>query len=426
MSRFLSTLLEKWLPHLNPQIWILSFGRFLSQTGTGFTIFFTSIFFVNQVGLSTTLVGISLASAQISGIFGRFLSGFLCDFSPWGRRKTLLLSTVISGIACLILAGSYNFPTMLLGNLCLGLGIGLYWPATETVVADLSPPQSRQDAFALTRLADSLGLQMGIILGGILIVFTNNYRLLFILDALSFFIFFWVIIYYIQESYHPPQTNSNPLEKNQPNENRWLNVLKDYTFLTYIFVNIIFTLYIAIFQTLLPLYFTNFLKMGNLTGFSPGIITTLFALNTLLSVLLQLPVLRYLRTLRHIHSLMIAGGLWGVSFITITLTGKTTEFPLIFAIFAMIFIAIALIFYTPSASALVADLAPESSRGIYLAMNSQCWGIGYLIGPLMGGWIFDQGKNAADLFWLGLSLSIIGVLLILKYLDHPVKKRVYH
>lgn len=97
------------LPHLPYQIWVLALGRFLSEVGTGFILFYTPIFFVNEVGLSSTLVGIALGSASISGVFGRFFGGSLSDSPSWGRRKTLLLSAILSAIADLVLAFSNNF-----------------------------------------------------------------------------------------------------------------------------------------------------------------------------------------------------------------------------------------------------------------------------------------------------------------------------
>jgi MFS family permease len=70
------------------------------------------------------------------------------------------------------------------------------------------------------------------------------------------------------------------------------------------------------------------------------------------------------------------------------------------------------------------DLAPESLRGVYLAINSQCWAIGYLVGPPLGGWALDQGKMAADNFWLGLAASIGVAILILQIVDRMLKKLV--
>ncbi|MGB3639640.1 MAG: hypothetical protein WBA39_19015 [Rivularia sp. (in: cyanobacteria)] len=54
---------------------ILAIGRLLSEVGTGFTLFYAPIFFVNQIGLSATTVGIALGSSSISGVVGRILGG---------------------------------------------------------------------------------------------------------------------------------------------------------------------------------------------------------------------------------------------------------------------------------------------------------------------------------------------------------------
>jgi MFS family permease len=86
------------------KVWILATGRFLSEIGTGFTLFYAPIFFVNQVGLSSTLVGMALGSGSVSGVAGRFLGGQLSDSPNWGRRKTLLASAAISVLADVVLS----------------------------------------------------------------------------------------------------------------------------------------------------------------------------------------------------------------------------------------------------------------------------------------------------------------------------------
>lgn len=398
-----------WLPSLNPQIWVLAFGRLLSQTGTGFTLFYAPIFFVNQVGLSATAVGIGLGSAQISGILGRILGGSFSDSPVWGRRRTLLLSALISAISSFILASASDFKTVVLGNLFLGLGIGLYWPATEAVVADLSTGDNRNQAFALTRLADNIGLQLGIILGGVVISRTGAYRALFIIDALSFLVFFCVIFLTIKETYKPSKDYSevqNPTQK-------WLLALRDRTLLIFVMINIMFTVYISQIHSTIPLYFNQFVN----NGFSPGKISYLFAGYITLCVLTQLPIADFLSRWTRPQALMISASFWGIGFILIGLTGIVAENNLLFAILALSLLAIATVSYTPSASALVADLAPESLRGIYLAINAQCWAIGYLIGPPLGGWVLDQTPQVVYNYWLGLAASISVAILILQVLN---------
>ncbi|MEG5001281.1 MFS transporter [Microcoleus sp. B4-D4] len=414
--------LSSWLPRLPTQVWILAAGRFLSQSGTGFTLFYAPIFFVDRVGLSATAVGIGLGIGSIAGIFGRVLGGSFCDSKFWGRRRTLLLATMIAAVASFVLAATNNFGGLVAGNILMGFGVGLYWPPTETMVADLTEGDRRQEAFALTRLADNLGLQVGIIFGGVLIAVTGNYRSLFIIDGISFIVLFAVVAIAISETYKP-STATDASPKNL--KNGWMVALNDRTLLVYASVNILFTLYISQIQTTMPLYFSKFVQVGTSgTGFSTGTITVLFAFSTFLTVALQLPIVKALRGFSHPKALMISALLWGMGFIAIGLTGMAATGNLFLAVLGLSFLSLATVAYTPFASALVVDLAPESLRGVYLALNSQCWAIGYLIGPPLGGFALDRGKWGADNFWLGLAVSVILAIAILRKLDPMLKEKI--
>ena len=403
--------LRSWLPQLSIQVWILAAGRLLSQIGTGFTLFYAPIFFVNQVGLSATAVGIGLGSSAISGVLGRFLGGVFTDSRFWGRRRTLLLSAVISALACLILTMTYDFSTLVIGNLLAGFGIGLYWPAMEAAVADLTTILQRNEAFAITRLADVLGLGIGVILGGALMATAVNYRLLFVIDGISFVVFFVVIYLAIAETYtfdeQPPKFHQG-----------WLVAFRDQPLMIYVLVNIMFTTYISQVQSTLPLYFTNFVSSAGMDkGFSPVTISAIFSWHIICAAICQLPVARLLNRCTRIQALMISLLLWGIGFSLVWVTGVVSNHALIWAILALGILAIAMVAYTPSASALVVELSPESLRGVYLSINSQCWAIGYFIGSPLGGWALDSSSTIAHGFWLVSALSISAGMLILRYLN---------
>ncbi|WP_030005810.1 MFS transporter [Picosynechococcus sp. NKBG042902] len=395
---------KTWLLGLDRQIWILAAGRLLSQIGTGFTAFYAPIFFVNQVGLSATQVGLALGSASVSGVVGRFLGGTGADNPAWGRKKTLLAAAGVSAIADVALATADTFWLLVLGNLLMGLGIGLYWPATETVVADLTSGSQRNEAFALVRLADNIGLGTGVMLGGLIIATIQNYRLLFVLDGISFVVFFGVIWVAIAETYQSH-------EDVQAEGNSWLTALQDQRLVIYMAVNVMFTLYIAQIQSTAPLYLTNFIE------FSPQVISGLFAWHIVFASVCQLPIARRLNGLSRPHALMVSLLLWGIGFTVMWGAGIGAIPALVGAIASLGILALATDAYTPAASALVVDLAPASQRGVYLALNSQCWAIGYLIGPPIGGWALDQVPAIAHGFWLAGAVSIVPCLLTLRYLE---------
>lgn len=417
-----------WVSRLNSQVRILAIGRFLSEIGTGFTLFYAPIFFVNQVGLSATQVGLALGSASISGVVGRVLGGSWSDSPAWGRRGVLLLSSAVCAVASLVLATAANFFTLVLGNLLIGFGIGLYWPATEAVVADLTEGDERHEAYAVTRFADNLGLGVGVISGGALIGTTGVYRLLFIIDAISFVVFFAVVYWVIKESYQLILTpsSSTALSSRETAErighNRsvqgWVVAARDRCLLIYVLVNIIFTIYVSQTQSTLPLYLSKFVSVGtSAQGFSAIAISALFSWQMIVSILSLIPVSRALKPFSHPQALSISALLWTVGFVLIWLTGVASFSPVVWAILAMGVFAIATVSYTPSAVSLVADIAPAELRGIYLSINSLCWAAGYAIGPPLGGWAMDQPRSIVYGFWLALALSVVITIGILYYLD---------
>jgi MFS family permease len=403
---------------MKKQVWILAFGRFLSEIGTGFTLFYAPIFFVNQVGLSATSVGLALGFGSISGIVGRILGGSLADSGKWGRRRTLLLSAMISAGGSLVLAATSNFGTLMIGNLVYSFGAGLYWPATEAVVADLTTSQNRSEAFAVTRLADNLGLGMGILLAGVLVATTKNYRSLFIIDAVSFAVFFVVVWFTIQEtSQQKSQKNSE-----EGNVKAWINALSDHTLQVYIAVNILFTTYVSQLHSTLPLYLKNFVSTGSSQlGFPETTISSLFAWHLIVAILMQLPIAKLLKRLSHPQALTVSAIIWGISFSLIWFTAISTSVQVYMVAAAMAVFAVAVVSYTPSAASLVADLAPKSQRGVYLSINSLCWSIGYFIGPPLGGWALDQERYITANLWLGLAMSVIVAITILRYLASILK-----
>ncbi len=416
------------LPQFDRQVWILAIGRLLSQIGNGFTLFYAPIFFVNQVGISATAVGLALGMGSIAGVVGRFLGGTLADAPNFGRKKTLILSAAISALADVALVLTNNLPVLLLGNILMGLGIGLYWPATEAIVADLTTPSQRNEAFAITRLADTIGLGLGVVLGGLLISTTGNYRALFAIDGVSFLVF--LVVIYLAITDNQPESHHQEVSLRRS----WGLALKDHLFLIFLLVNILFTTYLAHINSIMPLYFTNFVS-----GFSPSKISFLFSFHLILAALLQMPIARFLNRFSRPRALIFSMLLWGIGFILIWLTGFVQAGNFIWAILAMAVLAIATVAYNPAASSLVVELAPEQSRGIYLSLNSQCWAIGYFISPVLGGWVLErslalrlpqsallpsqESHFLIDTFWLINALSIIFGILVLMYLEKKMKSK---
>ncbi len=394
----------RWWPQLSRQVWLLFLGRMLSQTGTGFTLFFIPIFFVEQVGLSPTQVGLGLAAMSISGVIGRIGGGSLSD-SRFGRKRTLSLSLVTSALGSLALAMTNSMALFIVANLIAGLGQGLYWPATETMVADLTTRAERNEAYALNRLGDNLGLSLGVALASGWVDLTGTYRPLFLVDAVSFVVFLGILLALIPES-RPHNTQSH-----RALWEGWKVALSDRALLVFALGNILLTTYIAQLSAGLPLYFDQFLDL------SVQRIGILFVWHGLLIACLQLPVARLLNRWTRVQGLTLSALAWMVGFLLVWglgIGGPDAGSSLGLIVIVLGILSLAVVTYNPSASALVADLAPPHLRGVYLSVNALCWAAGFGFGPVISGFVLDLPPPQAHFLWLGWAVSVGLVLLILR------------
>lgn len=384
--------------------------------GQGFTLVYASIYFVNELGFSPTQVGIAQGAVGVAGILGRFLAGNAISSKWFGRRGTLIVSAGVAAIGSFLLAFATTFPLLVAGNLFLGLGISLYWPATLTVTTDLTVPEHRTEAMALTRLADNLGLGIGALIAGQYMALSGSYPVLFVCKGVAYLIFGIVVFTTIQET--RPET-----ETARYSWGDWARAFRDRPFVLYLTANLFFPIYAAQLNSTLPLYLANFVPGGNAeTGFSEQLISYFFVWQVLLKICLQLPLTRLLRQRSHTTLLVSSLWLWCGGFCLIWVTGGLSQGALWTTIGAFALLAIAEVLYGPSASALVSDLAPVSLRGIYFSLESECWAIGFLIGPVIGGWALDHPDAVGTDLWLYWVLSAIAAGGLLNRLRHETDK----
>ncbi|MEL7510444.1 MAG: MFS transporter [Cyanobacteria bacterium J06554_1] len=399
-----------WLPQLRREIWILATGQLLLYIGQGFTLVYASIYFVNELGFSPTQVGLALSSSGLAGIVGRFWSGYSIDSEFWGRRRTLMLSATITAFACFCLAFAKTFPLLVAGNLLLGLGVSLYWPANLSVTTDLTTSENRTEAFALTRLVDNLGLGLGALLAGQYVAMAGSYSTLFILKGLTYLLFVGVIYVAIEETRQPQVDVRNVWQD-------WWQALCDRNLLIFLSANLIFTIYAAQHTATLPLYLANFIPHGNTeTGFSEQWISYFFVWQVFLKIVLQLPITRLVKAVNHVSVLLFSLILWSGGFFLLWIVGITPAKALFFTIIAFSLIALAEILYSPAGISLIGEMSPENLRGIYFSLESQCWSIGFTIGPAIGGWALDHPETVGMNLWLylitgGLVASVILIVL---------------
>lgn len=393
----------------NRQIWLQALGRSLCQISAGLIYFYIPLVFVNQVGLSATSVGFSVGLSSLSGIAGHILGGVLADSPRFGRKITLMLSGGLGALEAFLLAFTYSLPLLMSACLLLGLSVGFYWTAADAAVMDVTEPEERSQAFAIMSVAENLGNGVGILGGGLLLTLLNqSHQGLFIACGIIYLAFALIVQFTI------PETRQNQSSEAHTATGVFV-ALKDKVLLIFILANLLFTTYIALVTSTIPLYFTNFVPA--ISGGADASVSSTANLFTWCYIgagaLLQIPIAQVFSRFSKVHVLVIALAFWAIGFSLVWLTGTMAVGQAVLGVIALVIMALATIAYKPFAAAIVSELAPSYLRGAYIAISSQCWTIGYFIGPTLGGWAMDQSATFAHRSWLvAAATTTIGFLVL--------------
>jgi MFS family permease len=150
-------------------------------------------------------------------------------------------------------------------------------------------------------------------------------------------------------------------------------------------------------------------------GLGPGQYGTAIAVNGFLVILLTIPVSNMAAKWPRFETVAVAAFLLGLGFGSTALASNFSLFALSVAIWTLGEIA-----STSVAPTIIADLSPIELRGLYQGIFGAAWGLAYFIGPLAGGWIYED--LGSDTLWIG--CLIIGIVLAFCYyaLSAPAKR----
>jgi MFS family permease len=130
------------------------------------TIFFSSFYllfpilplFVEHIGGTQGEVGIVVGIFTLSSVLFRPIAGKIADSS--GRKSVLLLGALIFLISPFFYLSAHTITSLLLVRIFHGLGIAAFATAAIAMIADISPPHRRGEAFGVFGMAAALALSV--------------------------------------------------------------------------------------------------------------------------------------------------------------------------------------------------------------------------------------------------------------------------
>jgi predicted MFS family arabinose efflux permease len=347
----------------------------MNAFGTGIAYPFIVIYLHNVRGFSLGVSGLIVAASGAAGILTGPAIGVVVD--KVGGRLTLAGALMLQAI------GWGSFPLVrepwhgVLAAIVAGVGNAGFWPSQSTLLAGLSPRARRHGAFALQRVTRNLGIGLGGLVGGLIATTTDarSFTVLFVVDAITFLVFVGMLAFV-------PEPDLGDVERAGPHGG-YLDVFRDRIFLGIVGLNVLFVTAGYAQIELLPVFAKN---EADVTERGIGLI---FFLNTLVVVVAQLPVAKLLEGRSRMRALATMCSLWATAWMIVFVGGASVEAAAAVAVFscAVLLFGLGECFQGPVQGALVADLAPPRLRGRYMAISTNSWDLGFLLGPAIGGFV---------------------------------------
>jgi MFS family permease len=405
--------LRRFDPRLPRDVWLLQAGGVVNSFGNGMLLPFLVIYLHDVRGFGLGTSGLIVAVSAGAQLTAGLLAGPVIDrIGPrWTLGGGLCLQALGVGLLPLVREPWQAFVLIAIE----GAGSAGFWPSQSTLVSRLTPPARRHAAFAQQRLTMNLGLGLGGIVGGLIAHTTSpsTFTVLFILDALTFFAYVGVLAFV-----HDPGVTA--AEGMAPASYR--AVLRDRTFLGLWWLNFLF---VAAGYSLISLFPQFAHDQGQITERQIGII---FAFNTGVIVLAQLPISHWIEGKRRMRALAIMPLLWAAAWLLVDGTGAWLTATAAFIGFAFAYglFGIGECFHGPCHQALVADIGPEHLRGRYFAIHSLSWGLAGTVGPAVGGFILASHPFALWPLASAVCLVAAGGALAMERFVPPTLRRIPH
>ncbi len=381
------------LGSLPREVWYLCLAILINRAGTMVLPFLTLYLTLDRkfspgtAGLALTIYGI--CAIVIAPLAGRFSDRF-------GGLRIMKLSLILSGLILFVFSFVSSIIAIFVVCGLWAIASEAFRPPSMAIIGDLAGPERRKAAFALSRLAINLGMSIGPVIGGFLAM--RSYHLLFYVDGatsllagLLLTLLPWRTLHRDNKAFKAAARDQQAFEGSASETKstlRYADVFKDRRF-TY-FLIVMLPIELVFFQTLaaMPLFLVNELRM------TEAGIGLLFAINTLIIIVVEVPLNTAMADWPHRHALALGALLIGIGFgalIMIDGVFGAAVTVVIWTFGEMIFL--------PASAAFVSDIAPREQAGAYMGLYTMGFSVALAIGPWLGTEILENFGSSA--VWVG-------------------------
>ncbi|MDP4125705.1 MAG: MFS transporter [Bacillota bacterium] len=379
---------------------VLIIGGFVQSVGNSLMWPLNSLFMHGVLGRTLTEAGTLLALQSTASLLGQFLSGFLAD--RFGPKRIMLIGLVgailtVGSIGIFPVWGIYA-PAFIL----FGLAQAFIFVPLNALLHTVWPEGGRR-GFNMLYVSNNAGVAVGTAIGGM--IAQVSFNLTFSLNATAFFIYLLLVFIGVSEQKTPQHLVPPKHQTDRLTNDRGFKVLLA------LGGGIFFTwgAYIQL-VAILPV-------VMNQLGFSLFSYSVLWTLNGVFIVTLQ-PLINWVikawaKSFK--RQFYLAAILFTIGFIIIL--GKL---PYVSYIIAILIITLGEMLILPAVPAAAAQLAPSGKTGAYQGIIGGASSGGRMIGPLLGGIMYDHGGGSS--VWI-LAITFMGASFVMFFIYGKVVQR---
>ncbi|MDQ3913951.1 MAG: MFS transporter [Actinomycetota bacterium] len=403
--------LSSLVPQLPTRAWKVLAGDSVAALGTGLVLPFMVVYLRDVRDFDVRTAAFVLSVVAITGFVVGAPVGSLVD--KVGSRRMLIASLVLCAISSAAFSQVQDPWQAFAAAVFLGIGFAGLWPSTHSLLSSIVGPEHRSNVFSVHYATLNLGIGIGGILGGLLadVSSPGTFELLYALDALSWLVFAGVLLKLSDIGNRVEHSD----EDREVAAGGYRSVVRDRNFVRlFVLMTLLVTVGYSQLESGFPAYATG---RG---GISTAALGMTFAANTFAIVVAQLVVLKLMRGKRRTRGLMAICVLWAVAWSLALVVGQLGPGLAKNAGFALVMVVFGLgeCMVSPTAPAIVNDLAPEALRGRYNAAYSFTFSVGHIVGPAFAG-VF-LGAGLGDELFVVLPVACLAGLLLVRDLERNI------
>jgi len=379
------------------EIWSLVVLTFINRVGT-MVIPFLTVYLTTVLNFNLEEAGVLASAFGFGSLAGTYIGGRLTD--KMGAEFVIANSLIFSGFLFIGLQFANSFNILFILIFTTAFFGEAYRPAMMVAVGNFVPISKTGRTMAFLRLSINLGFSGAVVVGGF-VAASLGYSWLFWIDGITCII---AAVYFLIVS-RKWDKHKEVIEQTEQEK------IKDFSLSPY--KNLKFLLFL-IATFLMGFAFVQwfysvpvFIKSN--WGFDERYIGILMAMNGLLIVLIEMPLIHSIERAKKINLSMILGlFLVGLSFLPFL-------FPkaLILCFIAMLLLTSGEILFMPLNSSVALNISPVNKRGEYMGWYSMMWSLTHIAGPAMG--LGFVGMFSFSSLWIFIiSLLCVSILINIK------------